>query len=236
MKLMSKLSGWSSFHFAFSLAVGLFALTGASVHAQNQTISGHLQVTGDTSLSGTLNVTGVAELNSNVTNFGSNGASSTTPGLVLTYTDTASGTISTITLATSGTTANWQWERDSVNGLIPQMTLTGTNSIILWNPTVSNSAGIVLNPAGDSTFSGSITATGTNSRLPNQQITTDTASVLTKGYADSNYATSASVLNLNASNLLSGTVADSRLSSNVEFLNQSQTVTGTRTFNGNLVV
>ena len=189
MKLMSKLSIWFSSHLVLSLAVGLFSLTGASVQAQNQTVSGHLQVTGDTSLSGALNVTGVAELNSNVTNFGTNGANAATPGLVLTYTDTASGTISTISLATSGTSAIWQWERNSGNGLIPQMTLTGTNSIILWNPTVSNSVGIVLNPAGDSTFSGSITATGTNSRLPNQQITTDTASVLTKGYADDTYLT-----------------------------------------------
>lgn len=204
MKLMSKLSGWSSFHLALSLAVGLFALTGVSVYAQNQTISGHLHVTGDTSLSGTLNVIGVAELNNNVTNFGANGANATTPGLVLAYTDTVSGTVSTITLATSGTTALWQWERNSANGLIPQMTLTGTNSIILWNPTVSNSVGIILNPAGDSTFSGSITATGTNSRLPNQQITTDTASVLTVGLGDGRYAPYGSYLTVNPTTLAVG--------------------------------
>ncbi|PAW79531.1 MAG: hypothetical protein B9S32_03060 [Verrucomicrobia bacterium Tous-C9LFEB] len=233
---MSKVSCWSFSALKLALVVGLIALAGANVQAQNQTISGHLHVTGDTSLSGDLNVTGVAELNSNVTNFGSNGANAATPGLVLTYTDTASGTISTITLATSGTTANWQWERNSANGLLPQMTLTGTNSIILWNPTVSNSAGIILNPAGDSTFSGSITATGSNSRLPNQQITTDTASVLTVNAGDGRYlkptGNGSALTGLNASNITTGVLGDARLSSNVSLLNGNQTFTGHNTLTG----
>ena len=69
------------------------------------------------------------------------------------------------------------------------MTLTGTNTIVLWNPSASQSAGIVLNPnpAGSSTFSGSIIVNGTNNQLPNQSVI-GSASIVTKGYADTAYA------------------------------------------------
>jgi hypothetical protein len=166
-----------------------------SLHAQDQTISGSLivngnqTVTGSQTVAGALTVTGVADFNHNTTNFGSNTATPTSPGIVLTYTDTTSGTVSTITFGTSGTTGIWQWERNSASGLLPQMTLSdasNSNTLTIYTATATPSAGIILNPSGTSTFTGSINSTGTNSQLPNQTLT-GTGSLLTQSLGDARY-------------------------------------------------
>jgi hypothetical protein len=134
-------------------------------------------------------VIGLADFNYNWAYFGDNSANPSQPGFLINYSDTNSGALSTITFGTSGTGGIWQWEHytsNSNSAFISQMTLSNSNILILWNPTVSNSAGITLNPAGTSTFANSITVTGTNSQLLNQQITGST-SILTKGYGDSFY-------------------------------------------------
>ena len=131
-------------HLCHSLLAGILLATAQSAVAQ------------DLAVNGNISATGTLDINGNTASFGTNGAN---PGYSLLYTD---GSPATIDFSASATGVNWFWNQGTSN---PQLKLSSLNIITLYNAATA-SAGIVLNPAGTSTFAGGLTVNGTFS-VPN---------------------------------------------------------------------
>jgi hypothetical protein len=104
-------------------------------------------------------------------------------------------------------------------------TLTAAGLNVTGTTTLSS---IALNATNSS-----LLLSGSNFVLPGQTLTS-TASILTQNLGDTRYQLQGS--SVNASQINTGILADTELSSNVDLLNTAQTVTGAKTFSGNVVV
>jgi hypothetical protein len=131
-----------------------------------------------------LTVTGTADIWGNSTFFGtlvSGGA--TYPGLGLYY----NGANPSVQLMATGTGVTWEWcwtgGSPPLSGTT--MLLDQSNRLILFSPT-SGLLGITLDPSGTSSFTGSVTMSGTDNEMPNQNLA-GANSILTMGLADSRY-------------------------------------------------
>ena len=87
---------------------------------------------------------------------------------------------------------------------------------------------------------GTLTAAQLSGNLPASQVSGGTTNVvnftnLNNSFSGTFTGSGASLSNLNASLLTTGTVADARLSTNVALLNADQTFTGSKVFNGTLI-
>jgi len=130
-----------------------------------------------------LEVDGQGDFTGPNTTFGTSGTIN--PGLTLNYTDGATGTINFVATPSSDV---WQWAVTSGTSAFVSMKLDAGNQLILYTTGTSGTAGITLNPAGTSTFAGSITAGGTNNTLPDQQLISG-SSILTESLGDGRYLT-----------------------------------------------
>lgn len=154
---------------AFTLALSLVPL-GAQT-----TLPGDHVVTGDLTVEQTLSVEG------NAIDFGT--TSSTNAAVALQYSEV--GTNATVVVTATEPEAGFLWRDNALGTLVPKMFLDGTNTLSLYLPDGS-AVGIFLDPAGESTFAGSVTLSGTNNLMPNQMLTGDD-SVLTRTLADGRY-------------------------------------------------
>ena len=110
--------------------------------AIDQTVIGNLSVTGDTDLGG------------NTLSVGTRTDSSTTPGLNLLYGD---ATTPTIYFNATRSGASWLWQSNSST---PQLKLSGTNQLLLYDQATTPAVKITLDPVGTSTFTNSVVVGG----------------------------------------------------------------------------
>jgi hypothetical protein len=137
-----------------SRSLSLVALSlSASALADDQTVTGNLSVTGD------------ADIRGNTLSVGTRTDSITTPGVNLLYSD---GTAPSIYFTATRSGANWLWQS---NTSAPQLRLSGSNKLLLYDQATTPTAKITLDPIGTSTFAQSVTLNGTDNRMPNQTIT-----------------------------------------------------------------
>ena len=169
-RILSQITIW--------LALLLCGLLPLKLNAQDVTVSGTLDVTGTILSMGTLSGT------------------ATYPGWQMNYLD---GTASAISFEAGRSVNTWQWFQNAAEAPALQMSLNGSNTLILYD--ASGTPAITLNPLGASTFAnslavtGTLTVSGTNNLMPNQTLT-GTASVMTEGLADARYLTGSSNLEL----------------------------------------
>lgn len=157
----------------------------------------------DLAVTGNLSVTGDADISGNTLSFGTRADSSTTPGLNLLYGD---ATAPTIYFNATRNGASWLWQS---NTSTPQLKLTGTNQLLLYDQATTPAVKITLDPAGTSTFAKSVVLNGTDNQMPNQTIT-GPGSVLTKATGLTQAAGNQTYLRLDAGNVsLAGGVANS---------------------------
>jgi len=225
-------------HFVRTLSRGLslaaFSVA-ASAIAQDLPVNGNLSVTGGTDLGG------------NTLSFGTLSSDSSVAGFVVDFTDSTLPQV-TLTGSLSGTT--WLWK--SANG--PQLRIDNNNVLGVFTPG-SASPAITLNPAGTSVFTNGLTVSGQAVATVDQLVAYATTAQLS-AYATSAQVASqlaayqlasgsgASLTNLNASALTSGTVPTSALPSSVVQMTTAQTLTnktlqnasftGTTTTSGNV--
>jgi hypothetical protein len=116
----------------------------------------------------------------------------------------------------------------------------GTNFTALFprQPILPVPYAIFANTA--SNLLGKLTAAQFSGNLPASQVTGASSNVvsftnLNNAFSGTFTGSGASLSNLNASQLTTGTVADARLTTNVALLNANQTFTGTNIFNGTIV-
>lgn len=153
------------------LIVAACCLLPLSLHAQNQTVSGNLTVTGTSDFEG------------DTLTFGTN-SSTTDLGVLTLYTD---GTTSTTEFDASRSANIWKWQQNQSATLQLQMKLDNNNNLTLYNS--SGTVEITLNPGGTSTFQNSVTLNGTSNTMPNQTLSGG-SSVLTESLGNGLYLSS----------------------------------------------
>ena len=168
----------SAFHpHAFFVLGCLLSLGGSALQAQNQTISGDLNVTGSMDVAG------------NTFNLGTWCNDATKLGLNVNYVEDE-GYTALLSLITTRPIVQWQWLRAASAtdaSSVPQMTLSSSNALTLFDVALPYpQAAIVLDPVFGSRFATDVTLQGVNNKMPNQQLA-DEASVLTLGLADGRY-------------------------------------------------
>ncbi len=172
-KIILQMAGW--------LIVTACSLLPLTLQAQDQTVSGNLTVTGTADISG------------NTLSMGTLTGTATYPGWQLGYVD---GTPSSISFEATRSANTWQWLQNGSGTLALQMSLSGSNTLTLFDQSSTPVAKITLNPLGGSTFANSLTVTGTltvngtNNQMPNQTLT-GANSVLTEGLGDGRYLSNA---------------------------------------------
>lgn len=185
--------------FFLGLSWAAFSLATSAI-AKNQPVDGNLSVTGDTDLGG------------NTLSFGSLASDNNVAGFIVNFTDS---TLPQITIGASQIAATWLWR--SANG--PQLRVDSGNVLGLFAPGRGSPA-ITLNPAGTSVFTNGLTVSGQSVVTTNQLSSYATSAQVTTALVPYllSSGSAASLVDLNASALASGTIPDARLSSNVTLL------------------
>ena len=108
----------------------------------------------DLSVDGHLLLSGSVDQEGNTLSMGTRSDLAEEPAVKFNYAD---GTPATLSFSTTRGRANWQWE----GGTIPQLQLklSDANKLSLYNPQTA-AVGVLLDPAGLSTFSGSVAVNG----------------------------------------------------------------------------
>ena len=114
----------------------------------NWTYAEDLPVDGNLLLSGSLDQEG------NTLSMGTRSDAAEEPAVKLNYADGAPATLS---FGTTRGRSNWQWQGGSIPLL--QLKLSDANKLSLYNPQTA-AVGVLLDPAGTSTFSGSVAVNG----------------------------------------------------------------------------
>jgi len=142
-----------------------------SLHAQDQTVSGNLTVTGTVDIAG------------NALYLGTHVSTPNNSGWMLSFAD---GTISTINFSATQSANLWQWQQNGIGTPSVQMSLSGSNTLTLFDQSVPPVAKVVITPTGTSSFANSLTLNGNDNEMPNQTMV-GANSILTKGLADARY-------------------------------------------------
>ena len=190
--------------------LGSLGVTGAT------TLHSTLDVTSNTTVGGTLGVTGTTTLNglTNSTGNITNNGNYTSPAGDLTLTSgnaTVGGNLGVTGAATLGSTLDVTGNYTSTNG---NLSLTNGNAAV----------GGALGVTGATTLGSTLDVTG-------NYTSTNGSMTLTNGTFTGN---GSGLTNLNASNVSSGTLNDSRLSSNVALKNINNSFSADQTVNGNV--
>ncbi|MDR3402239.1 MAG: hypothetical protein P4L99_07045 [Chthoniobacter sp.] len=139
----------------------------------------------DLSVTGNLTVTGVMDISGNSFTLGPSQLG--WPTFSLSYGDTPNQFLA---FAAGRGDMDWVWlHPDAGDGSVTRisMRVDRNHRLTLYhNPGVDNDPGIVLDPSGVSSFTGSISVGGANNVMPNQTMN-DSTSILTAGLGDARY-------------------------------------------------
>jgi hypothetical protein len=157
----------------------------------DQTITGNLNVTEDTTVGENLTVNGTSWIKNSESKFGVLSDDSSWPGLKLFYYDDVDFPQVHFQLARqSGTPGFWLWEYTRSNGVAcPQMVISGEegNRLYLYDiPSNTPSIALAGNLDQESQFGGKVVFLHEDNQMPNQTLT-GTGSILTQGLGDSRY-------------------------------------------------
>lgn len=158
------------------LAKVVVALVGSTVAAQaDQAVTGNLSVTGEVDISGTSLTLGPTQMDN-------------WPAFGLSYSESSGHFLS---MAVGRSDVDWIWLHPNFgNGALTQisMRLDSAHRLTLYHsPLIDDDPGIVLDPSGVSSFTGSISVGGANNVMPNQTLG-DPSSILTVALGDARYA------------------------------------------------
>src|SRR5580658_4052875 len=128
------------------------ALQSHSLRAQNQTVNGNLKVTG------TEQIYGDALYGGTIT------SSTNELGWADLYTDGTNSNPSYMEFMAGRSSIIWEWQQNGYGTAQTQMTLDNSGNLVLYNPSTGGTE-ITLSPTGTSTFSGTVTFSGTNNTI-----------------------------------------------------------------------